>query len=87
MGKPTEEHTKIMAHAVLDAAFKKAEELGYPGYEGIRGITRAHEAVGKFAVLSLILGPSGMDKLGEAIEAEMAQDAVKQAEDILKGEM
>ena len=87
MGNPTNEHIVSMAHAALDAAWEKAKELGYPGYEGLRGIVRANQAAERFAVLALTLGPDGLDMLGKAIEESMAKDAVKQAEDILKGDM
>lgn len=76
----------MMAQATLDAAMDKAGELGLSRMQGLLGIERAHAAVGKLVALSIVLGPSAMDKLGKAIEADMAQDAVRQAEDILKGE-
>ena len=87
MGKPTNHHVAMMAQAALDAAMDKAEELGFARMQGLYGIERAHDAVGKLIALSIVLGPSGLDRLGKEIEAEMAQDAVRQAEDILKGEM
>ncbi len=84
--KPNDKQIALMAQAAFDAAFEKAKELGYPGYEGLRGIIRAHQAAERFAVLALTLGPDGLGMLGKAIEEGMAKDAVRQAEDILKGE-
>lgn len=77
----------MMAQAALDSAMDKAEELGLERRQGLRGIERAMGAIKKMAMLHALIGNDGFDMLGKAIEESMAQDAVKQAEDILKGEM
>ena len=87
MEKPTNHHVAMMAQAALDAAMDKAEELGFARMQGLYGIERAMGAVKKVAMLHALLGDDGFDMLGKAVEEGMARDAVKQAEDILKGEM
>lgn len=87
MGEPDNRKVALMAQAALDAAMDKAEELGLERMEGLYGIQRAMNAIRKTAALTMLLGSEGMNMFGKAIEDRMAMDAVKQAEDILKGEM
>ena len=71
----------------MDAAMDKAEELGLERMQGLFGIERAMGTIKKIAVLHALIGNDGLAELGKVIEESMAKDAVKQAEDILKGEM
>ena len=84
--KPNDKQIALMAQAALDAAMGKAEELGFARMQGLYGIERAMGAIKKMAMLHALLGDDGLDMLGKAVEEGMARDAVKQAEDILKGE-
>lgn len=87
MRGPDNRKVALMAQAALDGAMDKAEELGLERMEGLYGIQRAMSAIRKTAALTALLGSEGMNMFGKAIEDRMAMDAVKQAEDILKGEM
>lgn len=87
MKEPDNEKVALMAQAALDGAMDKAEELGLERMEGLYGIAVAMSAIKKMSVLSMLLGADGMNIFCKAIEDRMAMDAVKQAEDILKGEM
>lgn len=84
--KPDDKQIALMAQAALDAAMDKAHELGLHRIYGLMGIERAMTAVEKFAALHMLLGDKGMSALGKSLQEDMAKDAVKQAEDILKGE-
>lgn len=84
--KPNDKQIALMAHAALDAAMGKAEELGFSKMHGLYGIERAMSAIRKMAALQMLLGSDGLAELGKAVERSMAEDAVRQAEDILKGE-
>lgn len=84
--KPNDKQIALMAQAALDAAMDKAQELGLSRIQGLRGIERAMEALKKFAMLHMLLGNDGMEAFAKSVQEDMAKDAVKQAEDILKGE-
>ena len=84
--EPNDRQIALMAEAALEAAMGKAEELGFPKLNGLYGIERAMSAIRKMAALQMLLGSDGLAELGKAVERSMAADAVKQAEDILKGE-
>lgn len=84
--KPNDRQIALMAQAALDGAMDKAEELGFGRMHGLYGIERAMEALKKFAMLHMLLGSDGMEAFAKSVQEDMAKDAVKQAEDILKGE-
>lgn len=87
MVKPGNKQIALMAHAALDAAMDEAEGLGLDRMQGLWGIERAMQAIRKMAALQMLLGSDGLAELGKAVERSMAEDAVRQAEDILKGEV
>lgn len=86
MDEPTNEQKGLLANAALDACYAKAEELGLPRAFGLYGILRAMSSIKALAMLQGILGADGVAILGNALMQQEEADAVRQAEDILKGE-
>lgn len=86
MDEPTNEQKGLMANAAIEACYAKAEELGLPMAFGLYGIVRAMSSIRALAMLHGILGAYGLEVLGDALMQKEEADAVRQAEDILKGE-
>lgn len=76
-----------MGLAAYDAAMAKAEELGLSPLMGMYGIAAAMDGLRRTAALIGLIGIDGAKELGRQLQREAEQDAVRQAEDILKGEM
>ena len=86
MDEPTNEQKAVLAQAAFDACYAKARELGLPPVQGLYGIVRAMGSIRALAALQGIIGDEGLVILGEALMQKEKADAVRQAEDILKGE-
>ncbi len=86
MDQPTNEQKALLAHAALDAVYAKADELGIPRLYGLYGIARAMDSIKALVMLQGIIGDDGVAILGNALMQQEEADAVRQAEDILKGE-
>lgn len=84
MDEPTVEEVTLMAMAAKDAAFDKAEELGYSRLYGLCGLEYAWETCEKTMRLISLLGPELASALGEALEKSEIQDTIQQAEDALR---
>ena len=84
MNEPTVGEAAIMAKAAMDAAFDKAEELGYSRLYGMCGLEYAWETCEKTMKLVNLLGPELASALGEALEKSEMQDTIQQAEDVLR---
>lgn len=82
--EPTVDEIALMAMAAKDAAFGKAEELGYSRLYGLCGLEFAWDACEKTMKLATLLGPELTIALGEAIEKSEMQDTIQQAEDVLR---
>ncbi len=82
--EPTVEEVALMAMAAKDAAFGKAEELGYSRLYGLCGLEYAWETCEKTMGLINLLGPELANALGEALEKSEIQDTIQQAEDVLR---
>lgn len=85
--KPTPEQEAEMALAAMDAARAKSVELGLNPLMGMYGIASAMDGLRRTAELVGIIGVDGAMELGRQLQREAELDAVRQAEDILKGEM
>lgn len=86
MQKPTDEQKALLSIAALEAVYAKAGELGLPRLFGLYGITGAMESIKALAMLYDIIGEEGLTALSDALMQREKADAVRQAEDILKGE-
>ena len=84
MNEPMVEEVAIMAMAAKDAAFDKAEELGYSRLYGLCGLEYAWDVCEKTMKLVNLLGPELANALGEALEKSEIQDTIQQAEDVLR---
>jgi len=83
---PNDKETAEIAMACSNAAFDKAEQLGYPRIAGIVGIERAFEATKTMIVMHSVLGDEGMDALCGALEKAQVLDMMKEAEEALEKE-
>ena len=76
----------IIAQHVVNAAMDKARELGEENImaSSFEAICCAKTAIKKMAILYVILGPERMEQLGELLIQKEVEDAVNEAEDVLK---
>ena len=84
MNEPTVGEAAIMAKAAMDAAFDKAEELGYSRLYGMCGLEYAWETCEKTMRLISFLGPELANALECLLEKEEMDDVIQQAEDALR---
>lgn len=84
MNEPTVEEVAIMAMAAKNAAFDKAEELGYSRLYGLYGLELAWETCEKTMRLISFLGPELANALERLLEKEEMDDVIQKAEDALR---
>ncbi len=84
MDEPTVDEIALMAMAAKDAAFGKAEELGYSRLYGLCGLEYAWETCEKTMRLISFLGAELANALAGLLDKEEMDDVIQQAEDALR---